>query len=67
MVCLNAHGLIKFSILILVTNLLVMPTRLPIYLIPKYVLPNYLPTYLPSTYLLLSIKITYLSIYLFIY
>jgi hypothetical protein len=50
----DAHGLIKLTILIWVTSLLVMLIKLPTYLCP---------TYLPTLNLLMS----YLPSYLFIY
>jgi hypothetical protein len=52
----DAHGLVKLAILIWVTSLLVMPTKLPTYLL-----------YLPSTYLCPTYILIYLPIYLLIY
>jgi hypothetical protein len=67
--------LIKLVILIWLANLLVMPTKQPIYLLtylnlPMSYLPTYLPTiylpisYLPTTIYLLFTKVTYLFTYL---
>ncbi len=66
--------LIKLAILIWLTTLLIMPTKLHIYLTYTYLHPTYLltkicptlPTYLPTIYLPIYLTI-YLSIYMFIY
>jgi hypothetical protein len=78
----DGHGLVKLAILIWLTDLLIMPTKQPTYLLTYLYLPIYLPSiylchiylllctyYLPKLFIHLPIYLyyIYLSTYIFIY